>query len=186
MKIVIEFYRTRTQDDAHAIVAREVREASDLDEAICIARSLSLTLDMPQLPDAMSIADTHGGGLYTIQLGANDNSTSSASKGAVIDSDTDGPEVDSPATVICENEGGASGRDSMDHLYGRRVERDGSWSIYHVFTGAPAVILGRRMTGMSRSSATCCMLSLNRRNEGPRANAGYRAVIRPIAATEGE
>ncbi|WP_312891209.1 hypothetical protein [Mesorhizobium silamurunense] len=178
MKIVIEFYRTRAQDDAHAVVAREVREASDLDEAICIARILSLTLDMPQFPDVMSIADARGGRLYSIQLGANDNSKKDAAM--------NGPEVESLTAIVLENEGGAPERDSMDYLYGRRVEQDGSWSIYHVFTGVPAVIQGRRMTGMSRSNATHCMLSLNRRDEGQRANAGCRVVVRPIAAIDGE
>ena len=37
MKIVIEFYRTRDADDAHAVVARETTEAADLNEAIEIA-----------------------------------------------------------------------------------------------------------------------------------------------------
>jgi hypothetical protein len=45
----------------------------------------------------------------------------------------------SAATIeIWENEGGASGRDSMDHLFGRRIEADRSWTVYHVFTGIPA------------------------------------------------
>lgn len=54
---------------------------------------------------------------------------------------------------------------SGDHQYGRRVERDGSWSIYHVFTGAPAEIRGVPTTGLTRGCATEGMLSLNRRNE---------------------
>ena len=33
MKILIEFYRTRTADDAHAVLGRETVEAADLDEA---------------------------------------------------------------------------------------------------------------------------------------------------------
>ncbi|WP_363802309.1 hypothetical protein [Mesorhizobium sp.] len=182
MKIVVEFYRTRAQDDARAVVAREVREAADLDEAICIARALSLTLDMPQLPDAMSIADICGNRLYSVQLGANDN----PKKDAAMNGYADGLEVESTAAVFCENEGEASGRDTTDRLYGRRVEQDGSWSIYHVFTGVPAVILGRRLTGMSRPIATRCMLSLNRRNEGPRSNARCRAVVWPVAGADGE
>jgi hypothetical protein len=72
------------------------------------------------------------------------------------------------AVAVWENEGGAPGQDSMDHQYGRRVEQDGSWSVYHVFTGVPAEIQGRRMTGMSRTNATQDMLALNRRNEGRR------------------
>lgn len=73
VKIVIEFYRTRTQDDAQAVVGREMREAFDLKEAIDIGRALSVTLAMPQLPDCMSITDAEGNRLYSGQLGANDN-----------------------------------------------------------------------------------------------------------------
>jgi hypothetical protein len=72
------------------------------------------------------------------------------------------------AIAVWENEGGAPAQDSMDHQYGRRIERDGSWSIYHVFSGVPAKIQGHRMTGLSQSDATEGMLSLNRRNEGRR------------------
>ncbi|WP_342634131.1 hypothetical protein [Mesorhizobium tamadayense] len=43
MKIVIDFYRTRDVEDAHAVVARETAEAADLDDAIEIARQLSRT-----------------------------------------------------------------------------------------------------------------------------------------------
>ena len=73
MKVVIEFYRTRIQDDAQAVVGRETREAFDLDEAIDIGQALSITLAMPQLPDCMSITDAEGNRLYSGQLGANDN-----------------------------------------------------------------------------------------------------------------
>ena len=73
MKIVIEFYRTRGADDAHAVVGRESAEASDLEGAISIARALSLTLDMPQFPDCMLISDVEGKRLYSGQLSANDN-----------------------------------------------------------------------------------------------------------------
>ena len=68
-----------------------------------------------------------------------------------------------------ENEGGALGRESMhhhsgDHHYGRRIEADRSWTVYHVFTGVPAHVDGDAMTGLSRSAATNGMLSLNLRN----------------------
>jgi hypothetical protein len=43
MKIVVEFYRTRDADNAHAVVARETTQAADLDSAIEIARQLSRT-----------------------------------------------------------------------------------------------------------------------------------------------
>lgn len=72
------------------------------------------------------------------------------------------------AIAIWGNEGGAPAQDSMDHQYGRRIEWDGSWSIYHVFTGIPAEIQGYSMTGLSRFNATEGMLSLNHRNEGRR------------------
>ncbi|EHK53429.1 hypothetical protein [Allomesorhizobium alhagi] len=54
MKIVIEFYRTRNADDAHAIVGRETKEAVNTSDAIELAQQLSQTLDMPQRPDAMT------------------------------------------------------------------------------------------------------------------------------------
>jgi hypothetical protein len=73
MKIVIEFYRTRDADDAHAMVGRETAEAIDLEGAISAAQALSLILDMPQFPDCMLIADVEGKILYSGQLGANDN-----------------------------------------------------------------------------------------------------------------
>ena len=65
MKIVIEFYRTRNADDAHAIVGRETKEAANTDDAIEVARQLSQTLDMPQRPDAMTITDAKGATLYS-------------------------------------------------------------------------------------------------------------------------
>lgn len=65
MKIVIEFYRTRDADDAHAVIGRETADAVDLDNAIEIALLLSRTLEMPQRPDAMSITDVNGTTLYS-------------------------------------------------------------------------------------------------------------------------
>lgn len=65
------------------------------------------------------------------------------------------------AIDVWENEGGAPGHDSVDHHYGRRVEADRSWTVYHVFTGVPARVGGDAMIGLSRSDATHGMLSLN-------------------------
>lgn len=65
MKIVIQFYRTREADEAHAVVGRETAEAAGLDQAIEIARRLSQTLDMPQRPDAISISDGDGNKLFS-------------------------------------------------------------------------------------------------------------------------
>jgi len=68
MKIVIEFYRTRKMDDAHAVIGRETEEAADLTEAIEIARRLARTLVMPQEPDALSIANGDGKLLYSCEF----------------------------------------------------------------------------------------------------------------------
>lgn len=65
MKVVIEFYRTRNSDDAHAVVGREVREARDVADAIEIGQRLSQTLDMPQRADAMTIIDADGETLHS-------------------------------------------------------------------------------------------------------------------------
>ena len=64
MKIVIEFYRIREADDAHAVVGREIKEAVNADDAVEVARRLSQTLNMPQRPDAMTITDANGAMLY--------------------------------------------------------------------------------------------------------------------------
>ncbi|MEP9374274.1 hypothetical protein [Mesorhizobium sp. KR1-2] len=66
--------------------------------------------------------------------------------------------------AVWENEGGALAQHSIYHNYGRRVEADGSWTIYHVFTGVPAVLEGRPMTGLERTEATATMVHLNARN----------------------
>jgi len=68
------------------------------------------------------------------------------------------------AIGIWENEGGAPARDMMGLQYGRRIETDHSWTVYHVFTGAAARIDGDAKSGLSRSEATDSMLSLNHRN----------------------
>lgn len=75
-----------------------------------------------------------------------------------------GLEPDAAAICIWEYEGGAPGPDSMDHHYGRRIETDRSWTVYHVFTGVAAIIDGASMTGLSGPDATDGMLSLNHRN----------------------
>ncbi|MBS7554803.1 hypothetical protein KHC23_14210 [Ancylobacter dichloromethanicus] len=60
MRIVIEFYRTRARDSAHALLGREAAEVVDLDAAIELARSLARTLNMPQRPDALTITGADG------------------------------------------------------------------------------------------------------------------------------
>lgn len=53
---------------------------------------------------------------------------------------------------------------AMSHDYGRRVEVNRSWTIYHVFTGRPAEIGTRPMVGLSEFDATSVMLFLNSHN----------------------
>lgn len=65
MKVVVEFYRTRETDEAHAVVGRETIEVVDLANAIELARLLSQSLDMPQRPDAIAIADLSGNALFS-------------------------------------------------------------------------------------------------------------------------
>lgn len=73
------------------------------------------------------------------------------------------------AVAIWENEGGASRLARMDQHFGRRIEKDRTWTIYHVYTGIPATSSGRNMTGLSHSDATDGMLFLNDRNTRHRA-----------------
>lgn len=68
MKIVIEFYRTRLIDDAHAVLARKVTYAADLEDAIEIARRFARTLEMPQRPDAVTISDVDGVKLFSERM----------------------------------------------------------------------------------------------------------------------
>lgn len=76
------------------------------------------------------------------------------------------------AIAVWENEGGAPGRVPLIRQYGRRVEEDRTWTVYHVFTGIPAHANGRAMTGLSRSGATNGMLALNRLNEDRHSDRG--------------
>lgn len=75
-------------------------------------------------------------------------------------------EIRRNALANWENEGGAHSPFSRGHQYGRRIEADRSWTVYHVFTGVPARSGGDAMTGLSRSDATHSMLSLNQRSTG--------------------
>lgn len=70
MKFMIEFYRIRERDDAHAVVGRETMDIVDLDAAIEMARSLAQSLDMPQRPDALAIIDENGRTLHTCAFDA--------------------------------------------------------------------------------------------------------------------
>lgn len=59
------------------------------------------------------------------------------------------------------NNSEANRLDPQDHQYGRRVEVDRSWTVYHVFTGVPADAGCGATTGLSRVDATDRMMSLN-------------------------
>lgn len=73
-------------------------------------------------------------------------------------------------TAIWETEGNGTGQNTrMDQHFGRRIERDGTWTIYHVYSGMPAFADGRDMIGLTRSDATDGMLFLNKRNSRRRA-----------------
>ena len=78
------------------------------------------------------------------------------------------------AISVWENEGGARAPDTPDGQFGRRVEMDRSWTIYHVFTGIPARVDGSALTDLSRSAATDGMLSLNLRNVNRRKDRSTR------------
>jgi hypothetical protein len=74
------------------------------------------------------------------------------------------------AISVWEDDGGACGRTRMDQHFGRRIEADRTWTIYHVYTGVPASADGRVLAGLSRSDATDGMLFLNNRNSSHRAH----------------
>jgi hypothetical protein len=63
-----------------------------------------------------------------------------------------------------EISGSTGGR--QDRQYGRRVEADRSWTVYHVFTGVPADIGDGAMTRLTRMEATDWMMVLNRPDIG--------------------
>jgi hypothetical protein len=64
MKVLIEFYRVRNRDDAHAVLGRVTCDAIDFGAATGLARSLFRTLDMPQIPDAFRVCDIEGNELF--------------------------------------------------------------------------------------------------------------------------
>jgi hypothetical protein len=64
VNFVIEFYRLRKEDGAHATLDRISLEAPDIDAAVDVASSLFHTLTMPQVPDHVRICDWGGRELY--------------------------------------------------------------------------------------------------------------------------
>ena len=68
-----------------------------------------------------------------------------------------------------DDEGGAPAQDSMHSEYGKRIESDGSWTIYHVFSGIPATIGGNLMQDMNANDALDQMTKTNAGNSTRRA-----------------
>jgi hypothetical protein len=65
MKVVIEFYRIREWDNARAVIGQETSQAATRETAIKKAHALAETLNMPQQPDGMLIADGEGNEIYS-------------------------------------------------------------------------------------------------------------------------
>jgi hypothetical protein len=60
VQVIIEFYRVRPGDGAHATLDRITQIVPDLASAKVRAKSLFETLDMPQTPDGLRILDSDG------------------------------------------------------------------------------------------------------------------------------
>lgn len=60
MIFIIEFFRIRDTDNAHAMLDRITHVASDSESAKVKAKSLFETLNMPQKPDGLRILDPDG------------------------------------------------------------------------------------------------------------------------------
>jgi hypothetical protein len=59
-RFMIEFYRTRERDEAHAVLDKVAVTAPDLDAAKVKAVSMFDNRDMPQRPDGFRILDYAG------------------------------------------------------------------------------------------------------------------------------
>jgi hypothetical protein len=57
---IIEFFRVRRTDEAHATLDRVEHDATDLEDVKVRALSLFETLEMPQKPDAVRILNHIG------------------------------------------------------------------------------------------------------------------------------
>ncbi|KQU81832.1 hypothetical protein ASD02_34840 [Ensifer sp. Root1252] len=72
------------------------------------------------------------------------------------------PHREHARTIIrWKNEGHAPHQIHGRYQFGRRVEVDGSWTIYHVFSGKPAQVDAWRMTGLNRENADQALDVLN-------------------------
>ncbi|MGO4389465.1 hypothetical protein AB4Y85_18210 [Microvirga sp. 2YAF29] len=57
---IVEFFRIRDTDDAHAILDRVEHDTTNLEDAKVRAQSLFETLNLPQKPDGLRILDQSG------------------------------------------------------------------------------------------------------------------------------
>ena len=64
MMFIIEFFRVRGTDGAHATLDRVEHDTTDLKNAKVRALSLFEILDMPQKPDALRILDQTGAEVF--------------------------------------------------------------------------------------------------------------------------
>ena len=72
MKFMIEFFRVRKSDNAHATLDQITYMAPDLESAKVKARSLFDTLNMPQDPDGLRIVDQDGHEVFFWTPGSDD------------------------------------------------------------------------------------------------------------------
>ncbi|AFL49739.1 hypothetical protein ABIE78_004483 [Sinorhizobium fredii] len=66
-----------------------------------------------------------------------------------------------------ESEGGAPDRSGRLYQYGRRFEGDGTYTIYHVFTGEVARVGCWTMEGLSPKNAARALRALNAPRAAP-------------------
>lgn len=83
------------------------------------------------------------------------------------------------AIRMWESEGGAVARCSPDEQYGRRIEANRSWTVYHVFSGVPARTNDQILTNLGWLDATNRMLALNHRNDESRERRVNARPVRP-------
>ncbi|WP_457093188.1 hypothetical protein [Microvirga sp. P5_D2] len=62
---MIEFFRIRDMDEAHATLDRVEYDTTDLEDAKVRARSLFETLNMPQKPDGLRILGQNGDEVFS-------------------------------------------------------------------------------------------------------------------------
>ena len=64
IRVVIEFYRVRSDDGAHAVLDRAEYDVVDIAAAVRVAEKFILRVELPQRPDDFVITDMTGNPLY--------------------------------------------------------------------------------------------------------------------------